>query len=53
MVRVSQSPVSNVQHPLVLSPAVGVGVFGGVEEGQLSHRMNEQERHCKSEQYWV
>ncbi len=51
MVRVSQSPVSNVQHPLVLSPVVGVGVFGGVEEGQLSHRVNEQERHCKENSF--
>ncbi len=57
MVRVPQSPVSNVQHPLVLSlvlsPVVGVGVFRGVEEGQVSHRTDEQERHCKSEQHWV
>ena len=53
MVRVPQSSVSNVQHPLVLSPIVGVGVFRGVEEGQVLHRTDEQERHCKSEQYWV
>ncbi len=46
MVRVPQSPVSNVQHPLVLSPVVGVGVFRGMVEGQVSHRTDEQERHC-------